>query len=68
MSQYTKLSQDLTEQASINEMLHLQVEERLDELLAAFWEMKPMLRFVDTLELTTDSMTSWLKRHRVKED
>ena len=67
MSQYSKISQDLEGQRSRNEMLHRQIEERLDQVLDEFWRMKTMLKFVDTLELTMDSMTAWIQSHLAEE-
>jgi hypothetical protein len=67
MNEYARISLNLKEETDKNEELHLQVQQRVDEMLIEFWKLKPMLKTVEYLELTPDIMAAWIKSRQTKQ-
>jgi hypothetical protein len=67
MSNYTEISDVLKREADKNAELQIQIQQRTEELLSAFWKLKPMLKPVDFLELTPGIMLDWINSHLTKQ-
>jgi hypothetical protein len=67
MSEYQKISDELQQEMGKNAEMQNQIKQRTEEMLAAFWNLKPRLKPVDKLELTSNSMSAWMKSHLTKQ-
>ncbi len=63
MGEYTEISDALKEETEKNAELQFQIRQRTEEFLNVFWELKPMLKTVENLELSPIIISTWIKSH-----
>lgn len=68
MNEYQKISDELQKEMGKNAEMQNQIKQRTEEMLAAFWKLKPRLKPVDKLELTSNSMSAWVQNQLKKQD
>jgi len=63
MSEYQEICAEIQKETDKNAALKSQIQQRTEDMLTRFWKINPMLKSVDKVELTQDSLSAWVKSH-----